>query len=237
MLGVGNWLRRQLRLLRSHYNVVSPSQVRLWCKGEVSLPPRAVLLTCDDGLANAVTDMLPILQEEGLTCLFFVTSRSLAEEPSMLWYEELYLTLLEAPEGTLEGTFSGVPVNTRLHRGVAQRMAAWCDIVEMLSKCEATSRFEFASALRQRLHFPDDWDQRYVKQWGSRFRILALSEIRRLLEAGMEIGSHTMSHPKLSQLPPELAWRELAESRCDLESALGVPVWSMAYPFGGTDSV
>ena len=57
----GSWVtpdgfRRQLRLLRSRYNAVSPSQVRLWCKGEGALPPRAVLLTCDDGLANAVAE-------------------------------------------------------------------------------------------------------------------------------------------------------------------------------------
>ena len=122
----GSWVtadqfRRQLRLLRKHYNVVYPEQVRLWCRGEGVLPPRAVLLTCDDGLTNAVTDMLPILQEEGLSCLFFVTSRSLAEDASMLWYEELYLTLLAAPEGVLEDTFCGVPVKTHLNQSAVQR--------------------------------------------------------------------------------------------------------------------
>lgn len=136
----GSWVRpdefrRQMRLLHSRHNVVSPSQVRLWCKGEVSLPPRAVLLTCDDGLANAVTDMLPILQEEGLTCLFFVTSRSLAEEPSMLWYEELYLTLLDVPEGAFEGTFCGVSVKTHLDSSAPLRTSCWYSMVEMLSTC------------------------------------------------------------------------------------------------------
>ncbi len=43
----------------------------------------------------------------GLTCLFFVTSHSLAEEPSMLWYEELYLTLLEVFAGAFEGSLVG----------------------------------------------------------------------------------------------------------------------------------
>jgi peptidoglycan/xylan/chitin deacetylase (PgdA/CDA1 family) len=76
-----------------------------------------------------------------------------------------------------------------------------------------------------------------LRQGASRFRLLALSEIRRLLAAGMEIGSHTISHPKLSQLPAESAWREMAESRSELEKALGVQVWSIAYPFGGTDAV
>jgi peptidoglycan/xylan/chitin deacetylase (PgdA/CDA1 family) len=238
----GSWVtpemfRRQLRLLRSHYNVVSPAQVRLWCKGEGSLPPHAVLLTCDDGLANSVTDMLPILQEEGLCCLFFVTTRSLAEAPSMLWYEELYLTLQEVPEGALEGTFCGVPVKTHLNRSLPQRTSCWRGLMETLCKCDAEARLGFAGAVRAHFGFPEDWSLRQVKQGASRFRLLALSEIRQLLAAGMEIGSHTLTHPKLSQLPAESSWKEISESRCALEKALGVPVWSIAYPFGGTDSV
>jgi len=238
----GSWVtpdrfRRQLRLLRSHYNIVTPSQVRLWCKGGGALPTRAVLLTCDDGLANAVTDMLPILQEEGLSCLFFVTSRSLAEEASMLWYEELYLTLLEVPEGVLEGSFCGVPVKAYLNRSVPQRTSTWHVMVETLSACDAQARLGCARAIRDEFHFPQDWSIQYSRQEASRFRVLTVSEIRQLLGAGMEIGSHTISHPKLSQLPAESSWREIAESRRDLEKALGVPVWSIAYPFGGIDSV
>jgi peptidoglycan/xylan/chitin deacetylase (PgdA/CDA1 family) len=238
----GSWVtpdvfRRQLRLLRSRYSVVSPAQVRLWCKGEGSLPSRAVLLTCDDGLANAVTDMLPILQEEGLRCLFFVTSRSLTEEPSMLWYEELYLTLRDVPEGAFEGTFCGVPVKTHLDSSLPQRTSCWYGMVETLSRCDIQARLGFARAIRAKFCFPEDWSLQHIKQGASRFRLLALSEIRRLLAAGMEIGSHTLSHPKLSQLPAESSWREISQSRCKLEKALGVPVWSIAYPFGGTDSV
>jgi peptidoglycan/xylan/chitin deacetylase (PgdA/CDA1 family) len=238
----GSWVtpevfRRQLRVLRSHYNVISPAQMRLWCKGQGSLPPRAVLLTCDDGLANAVSDMLPILQEEGLTCLFFVTTRSLADAPSMLWYEELYLTLLDLPEGTFEGMFCGVPVKADLNSSLPQRTSVWYGMVEILLKCDAQARLGFARAIREKFCFPEDWSLRHFKQGASRFRVLTLSEIQRLLAAGMEIGSHTMSHPKLSQLPAESSWREIAESRSDLEKALGVPVWSIAYPFGGTDAV
>jgi len=237
----GSWVtpdvfRRQLRLLRTHYNVVTPAEVRHWSKGEGSLPPRAVLLTCDDGLANAVTEMLPILQEEGFSCLFFVTSRSLAEEPSMLWYEELYLTLLDVPEGAFEGTFCGVPVKTRLH-SLQQRTSFWYAMVETLSGCDAQARLGFARAVRAEFHFPEDWSEQQFERGASRFRLLTLPEIRRLLAAGMEIGSHTISHPKLSQLTAESSWREIAESRGELEKALGVPVWSVAYPFGGTDAV
>ncbi len=46
-----------------------------------------------------------------------------------------------------------------------------------------------------------------------------------------------MSHPVLSQCPPELAAAEIAQSRDALESLLGKPVWAFAYPFGDQQAV
>ena len=71
--------RRQLQLLKNQYNVISPEQFLSWCEAKHDLPPRAVLLTCDDDMRNTLTEMVPLLQEHGLSCLFFVTGASLNE--------------------------------------------------------------------------------------------------------------------------------------------------------------
>lgn len=92
-------LRSQLQLLKECYHVVSPDEVLDWVAGGRELPERAVLLTCDDGLRNVLTDMAPILRDEGVSCLFLVLGASAAQNPRILWYEELYLLLLAAPEG------------------------------------------------------------------------------------------------------------------------------------------
>jgi peptidoglycan/xylan/chitin deacetylase (PgdA/CDA1 family) len=63
------------------------------------------------------------------------------------------------------------------------------------------------------------------------------AELQQLSAAGMTIGAHTMSHPLLSQMPPELACREIAESRARLQAALNKPIWAFAYPFGDAQSV
>src|SRR5271169_810689 len=93
-------LRGQLQLLKECYHVVSPDEVRDWAGGGKELPERAVLLTCDDGLRNVLTDMTPILREEGVSCLFFVLGASAAESCQTLWYDELYLLLMAAPAGS-----------------------------------------------------------------------------------------------------------------------------------------
>ena len=60
-------------------------------------------------------------------------------------------------------------------------------------------------------------------------------ELARLEALGFTIGSHTVHHLPLNVLPSEAAYRELRESRLDLERHLRVPVWSIAYPLGRAD--
>lgn len=60
-------------------------------------------------------------------------------------------------------------------------------------------------------------------------------QIRALYAAGWEIGSHGLSHRDLTT-HPDRQMDEIVESRRRLESLLGIPVLSFAYPFGAYDS-
>lgn len=66
---------------------------------------------------------------------------------------------------------------------------------------------------------------------GSRLRMMTLAELADLVDAGFEIGAHTVSHPDLSKLDYETCLREIRESRQVLEEALRIRVQSFAYPF------
>jgi peptidoglycan/xylan/chitin deacetylase (PgdA/CDA1 family) len=50
--------------------------------------------------------------------------------------------------------------------------------------------------------------------------------------AGIEIGSHTHSHPDLKMLTTGAAKREIVTSREQIEKCLKTPVDSFAYPYG-----
>jgi peptidoglycan/xylan/chitin deacetylase (PgdA/CDA1 family) len=63
---------------------------------------------------------------------------------------------------------------------------------------------------------------------------MSADQIRALYGAGWEIGSHGLSHKDLT-LYPEKQENEIVQSRHQLESLLGVPVLSFAYPFGAHD--
>jgi peptidoglycan/xylan/chitin deacetylase (PgdA/CDA1 family) len=227
--------RRQLGLLKTSYNIISPQEFLLWCESNQPLPPRSVLLTCDDGLQNTLTDMLPILQEMGLSCLFFVTGASLDEQASMLWYEELYLLFLAAGNSfTVELSNLRISVTTPQEKRVK-----WWNLVKQLSQLGPLKRREILEKFRERLEISADWISEYIQNpvLCRRFLMLSLPELRQLAAAGMTIGAHTVSHPMLSQAPEELAWSEIFDSRRNLEQALDRVIWALAYPFGDAGSI
>lgn len=56
--------------------------------------------------------------------------------------------------------------------------------------------------------------------------------LRAWLSAGHEVGSHTLNHPILPQISPELAANEIRDSRDVLEQIAGAPVTAFCYPYG-----
>lgn len=69
----------------------------------------------------------------------------------------------------------------------------------------------------------------------SELRCMGWEEIRELAAAGWEIGSHTASHPNLTELPGDEQAVELQQSRVACEEALQRPCSTLAYPFGAHD--
>jgi peptidoglycan/xylan/chitin deacetylase (PgdA/CDA1 family) len=63
---------------------------------------------------------------------------------------------------------------------------------------------------------------------------LQVEELQELLNHGWEVGSHGMTHTELTQ-NHALVRNEVLQSRLDIENALGMKVFSFAYPFGLSD--
>lgn len=221
--------RKQLQFLKAHYHIIHPEDFRASIEHGKPLPPRAVLVTCDDGLVNTLTDMLPVLQSEGVACLFFVTSASCGENPGMLWYEDLYQLMRAKP-------LSGPALRFLIEEGpqsppAESFQARWWSTVRSASRLGSRVRADWMALVRN--------DCGLAPMPGSerRWRLLTVSELKQLAKAGMSIGAHTVSHPVLSLCSEEEARCEIRESKVDIERALGRPVWAFAYPFGNPATI
>lgn len=62
--------------------------------------------------------------------------------------------------------------------------------------------------------------------------MLGSMQLREMAQAGMEVGAHTRTHPRLPGLDAEAIADEVAGSKKDLEYILGNEVTSFAYPYG-----
>lgn len=59
-----------------------------------------------------------------------------------------------------------------------------------------------------------------------------VDQIKEMDRAGWEVGSHGMSHPDLAILDSQTQNHEIFDSREFLETELGLPIFTFAYPFG-----
>ena len=57
-------------------------------------------------------------------------------------------------------------------------------------------------------------------------------QIREWIAAGHQIGSHSLTHPRLTQLSIDAAREEISASKKLLEDTFGAPIRDFCYPYG-----
>jgi len=78
----------------------------------------------------------------------------------------------------------------------------------------------------------NDWYSRLAN--GPRLKLMDWTELQEISQAGVAIGSHTVTHANLTALPEQQAAQELRDSKSAIEDRIGRPVDTFAYPYGAT---
>jgi len=212
------------------------------------LPARAVAVTFDDGYADNLEAALPLLERFGVPATVFATAgREL--QLRELWWMQVEALLLEpgelpdrlaaATEGyAWEWSFNGSATWTREQ---AAAVSGWCAADPVPAPSDRHAAFRSLLDGLQPLDVDrreDVLTQLYAAAGAERarrrtHRLMDAGELRRLVAGGLvDVGGHTLSHPRLSHLPPERQRVEIAGSKTRLEEVLGRPVTAFAYPFG-----
>ena len=208
---------RQMEVLRRYFNVL-PLKEACSRLRDNALPPRAVVITFDDGYADNLHIAAPILSKFGLPATFFIATGYL--NGGRMWNDTIIEAIRATSISRVELDFlSTGPLTID---GLVDRRHA---IETVISKIK---------------YLPADERNRIADQLASLLQVRALpqnlmmtdDEIRALHAEGMEIGGHTVSHPILSLLTPEEARSEIVNGRDYLAERLDVEITSFAYPNG-----
>lgn len=93
-----------------------------------------------------------------------------------------------------------------------------------------------AAPVLHRLHMPATVYVITDRPDGGDPSFLSWPQVVRLERLGFDIGSHTVHHLELTQLPSSQAWSELVQSRDALQRHLHHPVLWLSYPAGAADA-
>lgn len=119
----------------------------------------------------------------------------------------------------------GHPVVLTFDDGYADNLA---NAVPVLRELGFTASFFPVLDLQRRFN---DWDTAPEL----RAPLLTVDEMHALEDAGMELGSHTLTHPRLTRAGASQLADELARSREVLGTVAARPLPVLAYPYGDVD--
>jgi peptidoglycan/xylan/chitin deacetylase (PgdA/CDA1 family) len=83
---------------------------------------------------------------------------------------------------------------------------------------------------------PGLWGAAHHLVPGAAGRLLDADEARAVVDAGMELGAHSMRHDDLRTLDDDALAADLRDSRAAVEAVTGRPCLTFAYPFGAHDA-
>jgi peptidoglycan/xylan/chitin deacetylase (PgdA/CDA1 family) len=95
----------------------------------------------------------------------------------------------------------------------------------------ALRRYDFSATLflvAERIGQTALWDA----EFGDPAPLLSWKEIKSLQEIGIEFGAHSCIHRKMTEMEPTELAEDTKRTRAILEEGLGVPVPTLAYPYG-----
>ena len=175
---------------------------------------RFVNFSIDDGYRDTAEQVVPLFRRLGAPVTLYVTT-GIPDRTLRLRNAGLE-TILQQSDQVSDGDDSFAVCQPEQKRAVyAELSARW------------EARGGDAPYLRfcDRHGFdPDELDERHGISWP----MLALLRD----DPHVEIGAHTVAHPRISSLPAQEALAELTGSRTRLEQALGTPVHHFAFPYG-----
>jgi sugar transferase (PEP-CTERM/EpsH1 system associated) len=191
-----------------------------------TLPPRAVAVTFDDGYGDNYRHAFPILRKHGVPATIFVVTGALDRRTSFWWDAvagavERLATADHGGAGELPAWLAA-RINTLRADGGSREIAR--GIVQELNRLDRPERAGALAALLAAA--PVDTGR------AEGDGLLTWDEVREMRRAGIEVGSHTVSHAFLDELPAAEARWEIEESLERLAAELREPPRLFAYPRG-----
>lgn len=211
---------QQLVYLKKRFNLVTARNIIDWMEGCVKLPSNAALITFDDGYLDNLTNAYPLLKEHGLSALVFLTTDFVGKSKPSYWDLAAYC-FYHTPKESVQLPIMGITHwKTESEKELA--MIQWIERIKTLPDGEKSTLIQRLPGLLN-VAIPEGVLSRLFLTW---------AQVCELIDNGIEIGSHTVSHPILTRISLDQVKTELSESKKLIEKETGQVIEAFAYPNG-----
>lgn len=215
-----NMFAKQMAYLSQKYNVVSGKEIAGWVNEGSKLPPNAAVITFDDGYYDNLANAYPVLKTYNLPAIIFLTTDFIDSSQPFYW-DVIAYAFENSPKDHAD-----IPLLGERHWiDVESRkiiMDEWIAVAKTLPESDKKKNvYQIPDILH--VSIPDNLSADLALTW---------SHIRLMSENGIEMGSHTVSHPILTRISLEDVEVELEKSKNRIETEINSSVASFAYPNG-----
>ncbi len=217
---------KHIQYISKNYTPITFKQLDQCIKGTQKLPSKPIIITFDDGYDDNYHFAYPILKKYNVPATFFVATGHIGDDLPF-WYERVVFTL----KHTLNNSINLASIN---YKDVLPPLGD--DRLPIIDK--TLEHFKGLSN-KQRLLAVDELIKNYSnaeypeEKFLDQCKTMTWTQCKEMAENGMEIGSHTVSHPILSSLTSEDLKFEVIESKRIIEEEVGEQVTTLAFPNGG----
>lgn len=213
---------RHMKYVGDNFNVITCQDLALYLRGEGTLPARAAMITFDDGYYDNYSNAFPILLNNKLPAVIFLSTEYMGRDTPFYWDYIAYCfkhTDRVQADLPLLGLCSWTDESSR-----DKVMMQWIEAIKKIPESEKREAFLQVKNTLEVIPPADAFSGLY----------LSWDQIREMSRSGLiEFGSHTLTHPILTRISPAEARHEVEESKKKIESEINKPVISLAYPNGG----
>jgi peptidoglycan/xylan/chitin deacetylase (PgdA/CDA1 family) len=215
---------RHVKWIRRNFTVIGLDDLLGLVRDGLTLPPRPLLFTFDDGYLDNYEHAFPVLRAHGLPAVLFVVSGAIGEN-RLMWWDELASLVQRTPLRSAVLPLVG-PVDLS---GSGRRAAVRGELLGRLKTVPDSARRDSLRELAEALRVEPLIPQRSL--------FITWDQAREMIAHGVAVQPHTRSHPILTRVDPETLRAELADSARAVRKETGLPARAFAYPNGTASDI
>lgn len=211
---------KQICALARRFPVISLSDAANQCISGSAKAAIQLVLTFDDGYCDNYKIAFPILKRNGFQATFFLITEYI-NSGGPLWDLEV-INILKS-----YNSIRSVKVDNRIiKQGIIEPRSIFIyRVLDEMKSIDFSGRNDIIYSLGVKSNNRHEFD--YAQD-----RCLTWEEARKMSDAGMEMGSHSLSHRSLTRIPLHEAIEEIKESKEIIEHNMGRACHHFSFPFG-----